>query len=216
MIIHDISDDACLGPDGLVRDGHGIRVPMAMRDSARGDIVLHGGGGARPGFCAHADAGLRDAGERARAEMISEMRDAWRGTRHCPPHHQVGDSGPEARGCPSPNGVRDSRRQDEMERAWQGAPKPPKGDVPVGPGPKAGMSCTVNGQRGRLVESGDRGWLRCEPVSDDGDDGVTDAIAHSATSVTTGDTVAAAQRVRDAAYHRMVADLRDAWRGTPA
>ena len=76
------------------------------------------------------------------------------------------------------------------------------------------MSCTVNGQRGRLVESGDRGWLRCEPVSDDGDDGITDAIAHSATSVTTGDTVAAAQKVRDAAWRQMVRELGDAWRGT--
>jgi hypothetical protein len=83
MIIHDYDDNAALGPDGLVKSGHGIRVPMMVRDSVerrdgRGATVLHGGAGMRPGFCVHADASLRDAGERARAEAIAEMRDAWR------------------------------------------------------------------------------------------------------------------------------------------
>jgi hypothetical protein len=66
---------------------------------------------------------------------------------------------------------------DEMSRAWQGAPRPPKGDVP----------------------------LTCRPASSD-------------VKVADWRTIDAAesQRIRDAAYHQMVADLQNAWRGSPA
>jgi hypothetical protein len=87
-IIRDFRDHAAVGPDGLVPDGCGIRVPMQFRDAAirerdagrpndaRG--IVHTGGGHSPGYIYSTDATMRDAAEEARAEAIREMCDAWR------------------------------------------------------------------------------------------------------------------------------------------
>ena len=88
MIIHDYDDNAALGPDGLVKPGHGIRVPMSARDSAAQTQherrshnrqiedygVVHGGNSARPGFIVAADSSMYDAAEAARRQWIVDLQ----------------------------------------------------------------------------------------------------------------------------------------------
>jgi hypothetical protein len=72
----------------IVADGEVVHVPMYLRDSvirersASNAAIVHTGGGYSPGHVYSTDGAMRDAGARARAEAIAEMRDAWRGTRH--------------------------------------------------------------------------------------------------------------------------------------
>jgi hypothetical protein len=86
----DVDEDA-LNPDGTVRDGGRVRVPMMFRDSnreiasqrpqvmlrfadGRTDIPL----GSRPGFVIDAGGG-QEIRDRAYRESVEELRTAWRG-----------------------------------------------------------------------------------------------------------------------------------------
>jgi hypothetical protein len=123
MIIHDISDDAVLGPDGLVRDGHGIRVSKMMRDSVdrRGTTVLHGGGGYKPGFIVAADSSMYDAAEAARRQWIVDTCNAWRSDADrqsgdaAPPRGPIADPAEAQRVCRE---ARD-RYIRELQDAWR-------------------------------------------------------------------------------------------------
>jgi hypothetical protein len=68
----------------VLRDGVTIRVGMMMRDersAGRSHGLVHtGNDGHSPGHVYSTDGATRDASERARAEAIAEMCDAWRPT----------------------------------------------------------------------------------------------------------------------------------------
>ncbi|HMF29322.1 MAG TPA: hypothetical protein VKE42_11155 [Candidatus Cybelea sp.] len=67
--------------DYVLKDGERVRVPMLVRDSATTAIdycstdplAAH-----RPGFRRAADAGVRDASERAYREMVARSTGEWR------------------------------------------------------------------------------------------------------------------------------------------
>jgi hypothetical protein len=83
--IIDVEDDA-LDENGLLRDGHRMRVPMRFRDSARGtmpklrfadgrtDLPI----GSRPGYVVDAGGG-QEIRDRAYRESVEALRAAWRG-----------------------------------------------------------------------------------------------------------------------------------------
>ena len=67
--------------DEVIRDGERVRIPMLMRDGATtavdycstDPLAAH-----RPGFRRAADAGVRDASERAYQQMCRDAENAWR------------------------------------------------------------------------------------------------------------------------------------------
>jgi hypothetical protein len=79
-------DDAALDENGILRDGHRMRVPMQFRDSARRttptlrfadgrtDVPV----GSRPGFVVDAGGG-QEIRDRAYRESVEALRNAWRG-----------------------------------------------------------------------------------------------------------------------------------------
>jgi hypothetical protein len=82
----DVDEDA-LDENGVLRDGHRMRVPMQFRDSARSttptlrfadgrtDIPI----GNRPGFVIDVGGG-QEIRDRAYRESVEELRTAWRGS----------------------------------------------------------------------------------------------------------------------------------------
>ena len=90
MIKHNDDDD--FDENGVLRDGHSVRVPMMMRDGmtplqravAQHSLAmrLHDGRGGpighKPGFVYSTDASLNDAKERAYAAYDAELRDAYK------------------------------------------------------------------------------------------------------------------------------------------
>ncbi len=87
----DFSEDDAFDENGLLRDGHKIRVPMRdaktplQRDIATKRGRLTDGNGnsdvcalSRPGFRLLADASVNDAREAARREYLDYITNAWR------------------------------------------------------------------------------------------------------------------------------------------
>jgi hypothetical protein len=81
----DVDNDA-LDENGLLRDGHRMRVPMEFRDSARrttptlrfADGRTDAPVGSRPGFVIDAGGG-QEIRDRAYRESVEALRNAWRG-----------------------------------------------------------------------------------------------------------------------------------------
>jgi hypothetical protein len=85
--IIDVDDDA-LNPDGTLRDGGRLRVPLMFRDSNRGqrwtptlrfaDGRTDAPVGSRPGFVIDAGGG-QEIRDRAYRESVEALQNAWRG-----------------------------------------------------------------------------------------------------------------------------------------
>jgi hypothetical protein len=132
----DYSADDALDERGVLRDGHRLRISMAMRDSLSpvqraimedrvvrdfgltDALALH-----KPGY-RFGDAQGESAKLSAYDEMCRDLTEAWR--------HPVRDE-----------------------------PAIPVGAYPISAG--EGRACTTNGQPGRLVKSAGGDWLTCEP-----------------------------------------------------
>jgi hypothetical protein len=89
----DFHEDDAYDENGLLRDGHKIRVPLTMRDAMtplqreiatqRARITdasgnCDGFAFSRPGYRILVDAAARDARETAYAEYLDDLTNAWR------------------------------------------------------------------------------------------------------------------------------------------
>jgi hypothetical protein len=174
----------------------------------------------RPGF-RDAD---RSASETARAQLINDTANAWRGPQSISqPEKQISDAAPPA-GVSASEWARHQRMLQDAE-AWRTPPvldangpevaattraitEPPKGAWgPAGFAAKAGDPCTENGAPGRLREKD--GWLYCDltPVGP----------SRSSETVNPGDraTMVGDRSAQDAAWMEMVRSQNEAWK-TPA
>jgi len=89
----DFHEDDAFDENGLLRDGHKIRVPLTMRDAmtplqreiaTKRARITDGNGDSsklafsRPGWRMLADASVNDALETAYAEYLGDLTNAWR------------------------------------------------------------------------------------------------------------------------------------------
>ena len=65
-------DDDAFDEDGLLKDGHGVRVPLMLKDA------LHDGFGGKPGFAFARDSASRDRVAAAYESYEASLCDAWR------------------------------------------------------------------------------------------------------------------------------------------
>jgi hypothetical protein len=211
FVIHDFDDPTARDHRGILKDGHGLRVPMQFADAlgaavARGSRVRRGGG--------TIDADRRQpriTGDRGSAPGQGLVCDAF-GNVDSAALHQPGYRGlsyatdsVEHAELTTLRHLADRAYQQSIEdlcNAWRTDAQPPAGAYPLSAG--EGSACSVNGRAGTLVREGD--WLVCKPLATE--PSRADAVPRFMDG-------ADAEVIRRQAYEAYVADLCEAWRTAP-